>query len=141
MIDARVAIVELYAVRLRSKLGRSTARDIRRAEAMRDLDLTATRTVTLPRRDDEIVRAWLMRAVRRQRIYPVATPEWRYEMDPLGPGATQYGYVRVLVAKDDHDHQTFARIARVEGDSLRYLAPLPPMVAKMVATTEAPRTS
>lgn len=129
MIEAREARVEKFAVRLRSRLARSTARSIRRMEAEKELDLTDSRTVVLPRRDDEIVKAWLMRAVRRQGLYPVTRPEWQYEMDPMGPGAMQYGQVRVLVAKDEHDREVFARITRVDGQTLRYLGPMPPLVA------------
>ena len=135
MIEVREAKVEEFAVCLRSRLGRSTYRTIRRAEAIEALDLTHGPTVTLPRLDDEIAKAWLMRAVRRNELYPVRDPDWQYEMDPMGPGANQYASVRVLVAKDDHDRTVFAGIRRVDGQVLRYPAPMPSLVATWDALT------
>jgi len=116
----KTAYVETLGLRLRSNLTRSAARAIARSDAVKALDLTESRTVRLPRTDNEIAKAWLLRAARRMGVCPVADPKWKYEPDPTGPGAWQMATVRCLKPTTDWERELFSRV-RLDGMSFNYI--------------------
>lgn len=117
--------IEKVAVSLRSNLDRSVRRS-ERAAAWRDYHGTRR-----PRRDDEIMAAWVLRGARRLGGVPVDVPRHDYRMDPFGPGATQMASVRCLRPDNDYERRLFEGL-RVRPDlrTLNYLEEPPPLTAR-----------
>lgn len=119
-VDIRDVKVRKFAHRKRSNLMRSADRAIRAGVAQ-------SAGLSRPRNDAQIMYAWLTRAIRRsQGIYPVDEPEWRYEADFMGEGATQIAFVRVVMARDEYERKFFERGIRVAPGTNVLRIPGPP---------------
>lgn len=127
-ITSRETTVEKYAVRLRSNIHRSADRTIRSGELTRLLG----HKPRLPRPDNEVMAAWVIRGAKRAGACPVDDPTWEYDPGFSGPDAIQYATVRCLIPKDDAERRLFARL-RVPAPThvLRYFHPddTPPVTA------------